>query len=271
MSAGGISAILAVNFGLILAVMLILWPIACRRRDVSFIDAAWPMVMVLAAVATWFMGDGNATRKALLVWLCAVWGLRLGWHLYTRWKQNGPDHRYQFVDKMEQQHRWAWSRAALLLVFLPQAFLAWLVSLPVQLGQMGLDTPVGWLGWTGAALAVIGIAFESIGDAQLKAFKADPANRGKVLDTGLWRYTRHPNYFGDACVWWGLYMIAAETGPGRWAIIGPIFLTWTLTRWSGIGISERSSRKIRPQYADYVARTSAFFPWPPRKPPQTTP
>ena len=267
MSAGGISAILAVNFGLILAVMLILWPIACRRRDVSFIDAAWPMVMVLAAVATWFMGDGNATRKALLVWLCAVWGLRLGWHLYTRWKQNGPDHRYQFVDKMEQQHRWAWSRAALLLVFLPQAFLAWLVSLPVQLGQMGLDTPVGWLGWTGAALAVIGIAFESIGDALLKAFKADPANRGKVLDTGLWRYTRHPNYFGDFAAWWGIWLACAAAGWGYAAatVIGPLFLSFTLTKWSGVTLLEKGLDKTKgDKYAEYKRRTSAFFPLPPK-------
>lgn len=269
MTAGTVWSVLALNFVLILAVMLVLWPIACRRRDVSFIDAVWPMVMVLAAVATWLMAQdmGNATRKGLLVWLCAIWGLRLGWHLYSRWRQNGPDHRYQFVDKMEREYRWAWSRAALLLVFIPQAFLAWLVCLPVQLGQLGFDTPVGPLGWTGAGLAVIGIAFESIGDAQLQTFKADPANKGKVLDTGLWRYTRHPNYFGDACVWWGLYMIAAESGPGRWAIVGPIFLTWTLTRWSGIGISERSSRKSRPDYAAYIARTSAFIPWPPKRKP----
>ena len=111
----------------------------------------------------------------------------------------------------------------------------------------------------------MGIAFESVGDAQLAAFKRDPANRGKVLDTGLWRYTRHPNYFGDACVWWGLYLIAAETGPGLWSIAGPLFLTWTLTRWSGIGVTEKAIHKSRPGYADYVNRTSAFIPWPPKR------
>jgi len=115
---------------------------------------------------------------------------------------------------------------------------------------------------------VVGIVFESVGDAQLAAFKRDPANKGKVLDTGLWRYTRHPNYFGDACVWWGLWLIAAETGVGLWSIAGPIFLTFTLTRWSGIGITEKAINRSRPGYADYVKRTSAFVPWPPSRHPR---
>jgi steroid 5-alpha reductase family enzyme len=114
-------------------------------------------------------------------------------------------------------------------------------------------------------LAVIGIGFESIGDAQLTAFRNNPANKGKVLDTGLWKYTRHPNYFGDACVRWGLFLIAAETGPGMWSIAGPLFLTFTLTKWSGIGITEKVIHASRPGYADYVRRTSAFIPWPPKK------
>ena len=261
-----IAALLGLNLLLIVVVMTALWTLAVRLKDVSFIDAVWPLAMLFLALATWPRTEGDPVRKGLLLWLVAIWALRLGWHLYRRWRAHGADGRYvDLVGRMEAEKGWSFNKTALLFVFLPQAVLAWLTSLPVQLGQVAYDPPVGWIAWTGAALAVIGIAFESVGDAQLAAFKKDPANKGKVLDTGLWRYTRHPNYFGDACVWWGLYLIAAETGPGLWSIAGPLFLTYTLTRWSGIGITEKAIHKSRPGYADYVARTSAFIPWPPKK------
>ena len=124
---------------------------------------------------------------------------------------------------------------------------------------------MGPIAWVGVVLALTGIAFESIGDAQLKAFRSNPANKGKVLDTGLWRYTRHPNYFGDACTWWGIWLVAAETGPAGWvSVLGPLFLTFTLTRWSGKPMLERGLKKSRPDYAAYVERTSGFVPWPPK-------
>jgi steroid 5-alpha reductase family enzyme len=265
MSLTEIAVLLGLNLALIVVVMLGLWALALKLKDVSFIDAVWPMGMLMLALATFPRTDGDPIRKWLLLWLVGVWALRLGWHLYRRWAAQGADGRYvDLVEQAEKDRGWKFGKAALLMVFLPQAVLAWLTSLPVQLGQVALEPPVGWIGWTGAVLAVIGIGFESIGDAQLKAFKKDPANKGRVLDTGLWRYTRHPNYFGDACVWWGLYLIAAETGPGLWAIFGPVFLTFTLTRWSGIGITEKATHGSRPGYADYVKRTSAFIPWPPK-------
>lgn len=261
----GIAALLGFNLLLIVVVMLALWALATRLKDVSFIDGAWPLGMLFLALATWPRTEGDVTRQWLLIWLCGVWAVRLGWHLLARWRIQGADGRY--VDLVERQTRKGRSFAltALLFVFLPQALFLWLTCLPVQLGQVDAAPAVGWLGWAGAALAVIGIGFESIGDAQLAAFKRDPKSKGKVLDTGLWKYTRHPNYFGDACVWWGLYLIAAETEAGRWAILGPIFLTFTLTRWSGIGITEKAVTRSRPGYADYVKRTSAFIPWPPKK------
>ncbi|NBB52161.1 DUF1295 domain-containing protein [Rhizobium sp. CRIBSB] len=243
-----------------------LWLLAVRLKDVSFIDAVWPLGMLFLALLTLLQTEGDPTRGLLLVWLCGVWALRLGGHLFIRWRGHGADGRYiDLIERSQRDRGWTFNRTALLLVFLPQGVLAWLTSLPVQLGQVAWAPSVGWIGWTGALLAVVGIAFESIGDAQLTAFRRNPEMKGKVLDTGLWRYTRHPNYFGDACVWWGLYLIAAETGPGLWAIFGPAFLTFTLTKWSGIGITEKAIHKSRPGYADYVARTSAFFPWPPRK------
>jgi len=119
---------------------------------------------------------------------------------------------------------------------------------------------------TGSALAVFGLAFETLGDWQLVRFKKDPANEGRVMDKGLWRYTRHPNYFGDACTWWGLWLVAAETQPGLFAIVGPILLTFTLTRWSGAPTTEGRMKRRKPDYEDYMRRTSAFVPWPPKPP-----
>ena len=261
-----ILALLGLNLALIVAVKLGLWLVALRLKDVSFIDGVWPLGMLMLALATWPRADGDPLRQGLLVGLCAVWALRLGVHLLRRWRLHGADGRYTaLVERMETAKGWSFGKTALLFVFLPQAVLAWLTCLPVQLGQVAAQPEVGLLAWFGVGLAVVGIAFETIGDAQLTAFRKDPTKKGQVLDTGLWRYTRHPNYFGDACVWWGLWLIAAETGPGLWAVAGPLFLTFTLTRWSGIGITEKAISKSRPGYADYVRRTSAFVPWPPKK------
>ena len=159
--------------------------------------------------------------------------------------------------------------AAFRVVFGPQALLLFMTSLPAQIGILAAASPapIGLLGWAGFALWLTGMVFESVGDAQLKAFRADPASKGKVLDTGLWRYTRHPNYFGDCCAWWGIWLVAAEGG--AWvalaSLIGPLFLTFTLTRWSGKPLLEKGLAKSRPGYADYVARTSGFIPWPPKR------
>lgn len=264
MSLSDIAWLLAGNLLMVVAAMTLLWGVAVRIRDVSFIDAVWPMAMLFLALVTWPRTDGEALRSALLVGLCAAWALRLGVHLFLRWRAHGEDRRYTDLIGRQMKTGKSWPLVALLFVFLPQAVLAWLTSLPVQLGQVAGTPAVGWLGWAGVALFVVGLAFETIGDAQLAAFRRDPSTRGQVLDTGLWRYTRHPNYFGDACVWWGLFLIAAETGPGLAAILGPIFLTFTLTKWSGIGITEKSIHSSRPGYADYVRRTSAFIPWPPK-------
>ena len=155
-------------------------------------------------------------------------------------------------------------------MFLTQAPLLFITCLPAQIGIWASGGAaadgVGILAIIGVVAALIGIAFETIGDAQLDAFRKNPANKGQVLDTGLWRYTRHPNYFGDALTWWGLWLIAADIGP--WvalaSVIGPLFLTFTLTKWSGKALLEKGLHKTRPDYAAYVARTSGFIPWPPK-------
>jgi steroid 5-alpha reductase family enzyme len=262
----GITSLLLTNFALIMSAVMLLWLYAVRIRDVSFIDAFWAFGMVMLGVTTFMQTEaGDPLRKRVMLALCALWGLRLANHLFTRWRAHGEDPRYKkILAHAVESKGWGWPKAALIMVFAMQGPMLFIVCLPVQLGQVS-DAPMGLFGGLGVIVALIGIAFESIGDKQLNAFRADPANRGKVLDTGLWRYTRHPNYFGDACTWWGLYIIASEASPGIWALPGPLLLTWLLTKLSGVPMLERSLKKSRPGYADYVARTSGFFPLPPRK------
>ncbi|MGZ5931676.1 MAG: DUF1295 domain-containing protein [Rhizomicrobium sp.] len=259
-------AMLLLQNALIVAVCFaILWRIALRIRDVSFVDAWWALGMVVLAWSSFFGTGAASPRKLLLLVLCSAWGLRLGFYLLWRWRRNGPDRRYQtMLGKAQSERGMSFARGALQLVFALQAPLQFIVALPVQLGQIGGGS-VGPLALTGAALAVIGILFETIGDWQLVRFKSDAQNRERVLDTGLWRFTRHPNYFGDCCVWWGLYLIAAESGVGLWALPGPVLLTFLLTRWSGMPTIEGRLRRKKPAYEDYVRRTPAFVPWLPKQ------
>jgi steroid 5-alpha reductase family enzyme len=247
-----------------------LWLVSIRLKDVTLVDGYWPLGMVVLAGAS-FASTGPANpHKLLLLALCAAWGVRLGAHLLLRWRREGPDRRYLgLLDHARNVRGWSFAKASLLFVFATQAPLQFVVCLPVQLGQAApTAAPLGPLAWTGLALGMVGIGFEAVGDRQLVRFKADPDSHGKVLDTGLWRYTRHPNYFGDACLWWGLYLVAAETRYGAWALPGPLLLTWTLMKWSGAPTVEGRLRETRPGYADYIARTSGFVPWPPK--PRTT-
>jgi steroid 5-alpha reductase family enzyme len=260
-----VTSILAVNALVLVVTFLIAWLIALRLRDVTFIDSLWAIGMVVMAAATLVQTQGDPLRKGLLTGLCAVWGVRLGGYLLARWRKHGADRRYERIFAHAQEQRgWGFAKASLLLVFATQAPLLFIVCLPVQLGQVDAGPPVGIIGFLGVAVAVIGIAFETIGDAQLTRFKSDPANDGRVMDRGLWRYTRHPNYFGDACTWWGLYLIAAETPTGLWALPGPVLLTWLLLKWSGVPTTEGRMKRKKPGYEDYVRRTSGFVPWWPK-------
>lgn len=263
--------LLGVNFAGLILVILLLWGIALAIRDVSFIDAFWAFGMVLLAWASAAQAGTGAPHGRWLVALTTLWGLRLAIHLFLRWRTGGEDPRYQrILGGVMKQRGWSWGLSALVMVFLMQAPLLFLTCLPTQIGVWASAADpapdLGLLGYAGVVAALAGIAFESVGDAQLSRFRADPANKGKVLDTGLWRYTRHPNYFGDTLTWWGIWLVAADIGP--WvalaSVIGPVFLTFTLTRWSGKALLEKGLHKTRPDYADYVARTSGFFPWPPK-------
>ena len=259
---------LAINAAVLVAAMAVLWRIAVKIGDVSFIDAVWGGGMGVLALVSWAQLDHPGTRATLIAGMAAIWAARLAWHLYTRWRGHGEDPRYaRMLGKAREQGRFA--SAALTLVFAPQAVLLFVTCLPAQLGVLGSAAPAapGALAIAGAALWLVGIVFEAVGDAQLNAFRANPANKGKVLDTGLWRYTRHPNYFGDACVWWGIWLAAADAGP--WvalaSMIGPVFLTFTLTKWSGKPLLEKDMAERRPGYREYVERTSGFVPWWPKR------
>ncbi|MXP15467.1 DUF1295 domain-containing protein [Altererythrobacter confluentis] len=265
--------ILLTNAAILLALVLALWVISMTINDVSFIDAFWGAGMGVLAITSWMQLAGRGTLATLIMIMAAAWGFRLGIYLFRRWSHEGEDQRYErMLRKDREQGRFA--LAALTKVFLGQAVLLFMVCLPAQTGIIAAGAAgIGpWvqapLVGAGLALYCVGIFFEWVGDWQLARFKADPANKGKVLDTGLWRYTRHPNYFGDACAWWGIWLVAAHTGNAAvmWSVIGPLFLTFTLTKWSGAALLEKGMKKTRPEYDSYKQRTSAFIPLPPRKP-----
>jgi steroid 5-alpha reductase family enzyme len=259
-------ALLLTNAVIIVVCTLALWRLSVRLKDVSFIDAWWPTGMVIVAAASYVQTGAAGPHAVLLTVLSALWGLRLALYLFSRWRRNGPDRRYtEMLEKADHERGWSFAKASLLLVFALQAPLQLIVCLPVQLGQITPTLDLGRLAVFGAALAAVGIAFEAVGDWQLAAFKRNPESRGKVMDRGLWRYTRHPNYFGEACLWWGLYLIAAETGLGAWSLPGPILITVLLVKGSGVPTVEGHLKASRPGYEDYVRRTSGFIPWFPKK------
>lgn len=253
--------VLAVNALVLAALFFGLWLVSLVAHDASIVDIFWGIGFVVVAWATALVSDGAAARRVLFVVLVSVWGLRLSGYLAWRNLGRGEDYRYQAMREKYAPRFWFIS---LWVVFGLQAALAWVVSLPVQAGQVPAD-PDGLvlLDYLGTAVWATGLAFESIGDWQLARFKADPANQEAVMDRGLWRYTRHPNYFGDFLVWWGLYLVALATVDAWWTIVGPIVMSVLLIRVSGAALLERSLRKRRPGYEEYVARTSAFFPRPP--------
>ncbi|WP_426573144.1 DUF1295 domain-containing protein [Aquihabitans sp. McL0605] len=257
-----VGPVLAASAGAIALLMLITWVISLLRTDASLVDIVWGLGFVVVAATAAVVGDGFRDRRLIVLSLVAVWGLRLSGYLAWRNLGHGEDYRYRAMRKKWGDRFW-W--ISFFQVFLLQGALMWIVSLPVQLAATAAQpASFGPLAYLGVAVWTVGLLFETIGDAQLARFKADEANQGRVMDQGLWRYTRHPNYFGDFCVWWGIFLIAAETGPGRWGVIGPVVMSTLLIRVSGVAMLEKTIGKRRPGYAEYIERTSAFFPRPPR-------
>jgi len=257
-----VSELLGATGNLVAACMLALWLLSLALRDASIVDIFWGLGFVAIAVATYlWTDDGGSGRRELLVALVSLWGLRLAVYLLWRNAGRGEDPRYAAMRRYWGARFW-W--VSLFTVFALQGCLLWIVSLPVQLGQAAPGGSLGALDALGVALFALGLSFEAVGDWQLARFRADPANAGRVMDRGLWRYTRHPNYFGDCCVWWGLCAVALSTPYGVWSVIGPALMTFLLLRVSGVPLLERSIQRRRPEYAEYARHTSAFFPRPPR-------
>jgi len=250
------------NAAAVAGLMLIVWLISLAIRDASIVDIVWGLGFVLIAWTTFLLFDGAAARRQLIVALVSIWGLRLAGYLAWRNLGHGEDYRYQ---AMRKRHGNAFAWKSLYVVFGLQGVVMWIVSLPVQAGQFGsTDSALSVLDGLGAAVWAAGLLFETVGDYQLARFKADPSNQGQVMNRGLWRYTRHPNYFGDFLVWWGLYLIALANG-AWWSFVGPLVMSIFLMRISGVTLLERKLKQRREGYADYIQSTSAFFPMPPRR------
>lgn len=235
-----------------------LWLASLRLRDASIIDIFWGIAFVIIAWTTRAAVGAGSPRAWLAVALTTIWGLRLAIYLAARNLGHGEDKRYA---AMRARHGDAWPLRSLFIVFGLQGVLSWIVSLPVQ-AAVRAGGALRALDVAGALVVLVGVAFEGIADWQLAAFKRDPDNRGRVMSRGLFRYSRHPNYFGDFLVWWGLFAIAASAG-ALWAVVSPLLMSTLLLRVSGVALLEKDLRK-RPGYEAYVARTSAFFPWWPK-------
>ncbi|UCH87099.1 MAG: DUF1295 domain-containing protein [Dehalococcoidia bacterium] len=255
--------ILGLSVFIVLAYMVAVWLLSLVARNASIVDIFWGLGFVLLAVVYFVATDGFVGRKALITTLVSIWGLRLA--LYVLWRNwgRGEDYRYQKW-RQEAGEKFWWT--SLFQVFLLQGALLWLISAPILAAQFNDDPDyftvfdlLGTLAWG------VGFFFEAVGDWQLARFKSDPANKGKVMRRGLWAYTRHPNYFGDATLWWGYYLIAAGTAGGYWTFFSPILMTVLLLRVSGVALLERTQIETKPQYRDYIESTSAFFPWFPRE------
>jgi steroid 5-alpha reductase family enzyme len=238
---------------------LLCWVVSVPRRDVSLIDRAWSLLFVAAALS--YAGYGHPLRARLWLTLTPLllWALRLAVHITVRNWGQGEDRRYR---RIRADHEPGFALKSLYVVFAPQALLAWIISLPLLGALMG-PRPPGWRELPGGLLWLVGFTIEAVADLQLARFRADPSHAGAVMDRGLWRYSRHPNYFGECCLWWGFYLMALGAG-AWWSLPAPVLMTVLLLRVSGVTLLERDIGERRPAYRDYVARTSAFLMRPPR-------
>jgi steroid 5-alpha reductase family enzyme len=230
------------------------WLLSLSRRDVSIVDSLWSLFFLLA-VLVYAVTAAAGPRTILLISLVAVWAVRLAGYLTWRNWGEPEDRRYQAI-RERNQPGFAWK--SLYLIFGLQAVLAWIIAMPLFAG-ISATSALTVFDYFGVALWVFGFGFETIGDWQLARFKANPANRGQVLDSGLWRYTRHPNYFGEATLWWGFYLTALAAG-GWWTLFAPLLMTVLLLKVSGVSLLEQDIHERRPTYRDYIARTNAFIP-----------
>jgi steroid 5-alpha reductase family enzyme len=248
--------------GLVAALSMALgaWLVSIKLNDVSIVDSLWSLFFLLMTGVFLLAAPEVGERAYLVFFLVTLWAVRLSIFITKRNWGHGEDRRYQAIRAENEPGFW-WK--SIYIVFGLQAILAWIIALPLLAATLG-TAPLGWLDYAALSLWLIGLFFEAVGDQQLADFKAQASNKGKVMDRGLWRYTRHPNYFGEACIWWGYFLFAVAAG-GWWTIVSPLLMTFLLLRVSGVALLEKDMHERRPAYLDYIERTNAFFPGPPRR------
>ena len=258
-------ACLVGGLAVVVAFMGVGLAIAQHQKKLTVVDTMWGLGFVLIAAETALVssgGNGDPTLRWILLAMTAIWGFRLAWHLHNRNSKAPEDPRYAELSEADGR---SFAQVALNRVFLPQGIAMFLVATPIMVGANN-EKVVTWLVVIGVVVWTIGFLFEAVGDAQLAAFKSDSANKGKLMDQGLWRYTRHPNYFGDACVWTGIWIVVASSWAGLETVIGPIAMTIFLTKVTGAALNEKGMKKSKPGYEEYVRRTSGFIPLKPKPP-----
>ena len=260
---GELALVLGAGAAAIFGCMLLLWLVSIPLKDASIVDIFWGPGFAVAAWVSFALASGAPARKGLVVLLATIWALRLGLYLLWRKRGHGEDPRYTaLINHLGPEKR---HHTTLTRVFLLQGVIMWVVALPVMAAPVWRELVLGFFAYAGATLWVVGFLFESFGDWQMARFKADPAHKSKVMDRGLWRWTRHPNYFGDACLWFGLWLIACDHPLGWALVISPLLMTYFLIAVTGKALLERRLKRSNPAYAAYIAKTSGFFPLPPRR------
>lgn len=249
-------------YGLLLGMMALLWVVSVWRRNASIVDPVWGTTFVVAG--WWYFvrtPEGDSGRSLLLMTMVTVWGLRLS--IYLLWRNWGEpeDPRYQAFRRRYGPQRYWW--VSFFQVFVLQGTLSWIIGAPLLGAQLG-RAPLGWLDAVAVAVWLVGFVFEAGSDLQLARFRARRTDPTQLLTTGFWRYTRHPNYFGDAACWWGYGLLAIAAGHPVWAL-GSVLMTALIIKVSGVALLEKSLTSDKPGYAEYARRTSAFLPWPPRR------
>ena len=241
----------------VLVLFTALWLVSLLVRNSSIVDMWWGPGILLIGLTYAVISNSAGDRDSVVLVLLALWAVRLAWHIGARNIGHGEDFRYA---KWRRERGPSWWWFSYFKVFVLQAVIAWIISMPLYFAITSA-TPIHWTAWdaAGATLFAIGFLFEAIGDEQLRRFKANPANKGRVLDTGLWGYTRHPNYFGEAVLWWGFGLFSVAAG-GYAGLLGPAIMTYLLLRVSGVALLEQALKSSKPGYAEYIANTPAFWP-----------
>ncbi len=244
--------------GTVVVAVTLLWLLSVRLRDVSIVDVFWSLGFVTAVWVYRGFGPPATWRHGLVLALVTIWGLRLAAHIYWRQRGHEEDYRYQAMRRKVGEGFW-WK--SYFRVFLLQAILLWIISAPLHAVQTSAANGWRWSDYVGLVLWIVGFFFEAVGDYQLARFKSNPENRGQVLRTGLWAHTRHPNYFGDATLWWGFFFFALASPLGLWTLPSVLLMSFLLLKVSGVALLEKTISSRRPGYREYVESTPAFVPW----------